>query len=350
MSASSKNASGTGVESPASQGEAPPNSDWEAMPSLDRESDMMLDWEVLPASVGEAVPTSVRETDPTSVREIVPATACETDPTSVRETTPTSVRETVPATACETVPTSAPRQQSCPSSQKLKDCLSCERLAEAESFSHAVAHDMSGVLNNVKSLAKRAQQKIKDQQALEKYLSKIVICSDQALEIVKGLYQLSGLTKNRMEFREFFLDEIVRKALSNLQGKDRAADLVAAVDCSVQFLGSPEMMLLVFQNLAGNALKYVPLDRNPEIRVSVESYQDYMQISFEDNGQGIPEEHREKVFRPFERLHGEDISGLGLGLSIVRRIIEQHRGTIKVEASENLGGAKFVIKVPHLVL
>lgn len=101
----------------------------------------------------------------------------------------------------------------------------------------------------------------------------------------------------------------------------------------------------VLQNLAGNATRYA----KSEVCLSAGIYDSCAYISVEDDGHGIPEKDREKVFQPFTRLDDSRTrasGGYGLGLSIVARIAFWFGGNIKVEASPRLGGAKFVMTWP----
>ncbi len=101
----------------------------------------------------------------------------------------------------------------------------------------------------------------------------------------------------------------------------------------------------VLQNLAGNAIRYA----TSEIRLSAGVYDNCAYIAVEDDGAGIPEKDRERVFQPFTRLDDSRTrasGGYGLGLSIVSRIAFWFGGQIKVEESPTLGGAKFIMTWP----
>ena len=101
----------------------------------------------------------------------------------------------------------------------------------------------------------------------------------------------------------------------------------------------------VLQNLAGNAVRYA----RSEVCLSAGIYDNCAYIAVEDDGDGIAEKDRERVFQPFTRLDDSRTrasGGYGLGLSIVSRIAFWFGGNIKVEASPTLGGAKFIMTWP----
>ncbi|HEX5669821.1 MAG TPA: HAMP domain-containing sensor histidine kinase, partial [Chitinophagaceae bacterium] len=105
-------------------------------------------------------------------------------------------------------------------------------------------------------------------------------------------------------------------------------------------------IMSVVYNLFDNALKYSK--NNPMINVRIRDKGDALELRFSDNGIGIPEEYRQKVFDKFFRVpHGDvhDVKGYGLGLSYVAHIIGEHKGTISVD-SKNGEGSTFVINLP----
>lgn len=99
-------------------------------------------------------------------------------------------------------------------------------------------------------------------------------------------------------------------------------------------------------NLIGNALKFVPPDRPPEVILRSEVKDGFARLWVEDNGIGIAEAHQERVFHMFERLHGvESYPGTGIGLAIVRRGVERMSGAVGVESAPG-EGSRFWIELP----
>ncbi len=103
----------------------------------------------------------------------------------------------------------------------------------------------------------------------------------------------------------------------------------------------------VFQNLISNAIKFVSEDRYPMIRICGEAFGgDMYKIAIVDNGVGIKEEHQDKVFNIFQRLHSSaEFKGTGIGLSICKKIINRHGGKIWVE-SDGETGTTFYFTLP----
>jgi signal transduction histidine kinase len=109
-------------------------------------------------------------------------------------------------------------------------------------------------------------------------------------------------------------------------------------------MANDSRLLRVFQNLIGNALKYC--ERTPDIRISAVLHGDMWTFSIADNGIGIAAEHCGRVFGAFERLHGRDrYQGTGLGLALVKRIVESYSGRIWLQ-SEPGAGSTFHFSLP----
>ena len=110
--------------------------------------------------------------------------------------------------------------------------------------------------------------------------------------------------------------------------------------------GDETQLRQLFQNLIGNGLKYC--STNPEIHVAAEELGSEWLISVCDNGIGIAEKHRERIFDIFSRLHTErEYPGTGIGLSICRKVVQRHGGKIWVESADD-SGSRFCFTVPCL--
>jgi len=140
------------------------------------------------------------------------------------------------------------------------------------------------------------------------------------------------------------LDEI-RDALAGRIAETQASLLVGRLPTVP---GQPSLLALVFQNLMDNSLKFVPKGRQPSIEVSATEADGQAVIVFRDNGIGIAVQDQAKVFEPFVRLNRkQDFDGTGLGLTIARRIVEAHGGSLRVITDPAAAtGATFQLVLP----
>jgi signal transduction histidine kinase len=121
--------------------------------------------------------------------------------------------------------------------------------------------------------------------------------------------------------------------------------------------GDRTQMAQLLLNLVGNALKYRHPERRPRVELRVERFRpqpvrgrpapvEWVRLRVVDNGIGFDNVHRERIFAPFQRLHGRtEFAGTGIGLAIVRKIVERHGGNVSAEGREG-EGAVFVVELP----
>jgi signal transduction histidine kinase/integral membrane sensor domain MASE1 len=112
--------------------------------------------------------------------------------------------------------------------------------------------------------------------------------------------------------------------------------------------GDASMLRQLFDNLLGNAVKYVAPGVRPHIIVGGAAEGDFVRITVDDNGIGVPPEQRRNVFENFQRV-ATDYSGTGIGLAICARIVGRHGGTIAVEDNPHGDGSRFTLTIPALV-
>ena len=110
--------------------------------------------------------------------------------------------------------------------------------------------------------------------------------------------------------------------------------------------GNESLILQLFQNLIENAIKYKKKSELPKIHISCEKKNSLYEFSIKDNGIGIDIQYHNRIFIVFQRLHStRDYKGTGIGLSICKRIVELHGGTIWLDSKEN-EGTTFYFTIP----
>jgi len=168
--------------------------------------------------------------------------------------------------------------------------------------------------------------------------------------LVDKVLKLSMFEKKEIELRVEALDlrELAGEVTSSmrLQFERRQAIVHTEAEGDTTLRGDRLNLVSVIFNLVDNALKYS--EGNPQIRISVLDAQDHVTLSVEDQGIGVPQEYRKRIFEKFFRVpHGNvhNAKGYGLGLSYVAHVVERHRGSIRVEPNQPQG-SRFVITLP----
>ena len=228
--------------------------------------------------------------------------------------------------------------------QSTEEKLSDE-MREYEAFAGRVAHDLKSPLGAIITLSTVLTDADCSPAETKEISEKIATTGHKLMDIVNGLYQLSGFGGEKIKLKRARLEDLAVSVMDNLKLVIKETNTTINLDCPHRIRCSHEVFPQVIQNLIANSIKFTTNLRDPQINISSRDDGDYINLIIEDNGPGIPEEKRKVIFGAFERLHGEEIEGLGLGLSMVKKIVQMHNAHIDVEESETLGGCKFIIRL-----
>jgi signal transduction histidine kinase len=223
-----------------------------------------------------------------------------------------------------------------------------------ESFNRNVSHDLRDPLAGVSGLAQLgalALQRGEPAQA-QRHLDTIEAQARQMTGMVQELLQLSRVSAAPLRRQRHGLRDVVDGALAQLRLQPPMADALRRVHLQVEALPACEvdadLLRQVFVNLLGNALKFTAArDGAGRVTVALRQTPQGAAVTVEDDGAGLPAGREADLFKPFVRLHGDSVPGSGVGLTIVRRIVEAHGGSVWAERADN-GGARFVFTLPGL--
>ena len=225
------------------------------------------------------------------------------------------------------------------------------RLLEAQQeefrrFAFTAAHDLRAPFRRIRSLCEMLAEATPansgpDQQQLIERIRRSVTEMDAMIEGLLGYARLGRPEK----IATVSLALAFRQACSNLQNVIEEKHATVESSELPEVRGDAVSLVVLLQNLIANALKFNAL--TPRVSVTARKQESACVLVVEDNGIGIRPEHTERIFKPFERLHGRgQYEGVGLGLATCRQIVEAHGGTISVE-SEPGKGSRFLVHLPH---
>ena len=217
---------------------------------------------------------------------------------------------------------------------------------ELEGFAHSVAHDLRAPLRAIQGIAGALQEDYGSQlepTALQ-YTDRIREASERMDALIRDMLAYSQLTRIDAELGPVDLRTVFQEAQTNL-----AADMTqsqADVRLPASFplvLGNHVLLTQVFANLLGNAVKFVAPGVRPSVEISTQETNGIVRICVEDNGIGIAQEHKERIFHMFERLHtNTTYPGTGIGLAIVEKAMLRMNGSFGCDSTPGQGSCFWI--------
>ena len=220
--------------------------------------------------------------------------------------------------------------------------------ADLLEFASVAAHELRSPLQTITGFAELLAAEVGTSLGGEgqEYLDGMRRSASRLQGLVDGLlvYARVGTTVRRRE--DVDCDELAAEACESLARRMAAAGATVAWASLPTVVGDPTELTLVFRNLISNAVKYRKPDLPATVHLSACQVDGKWQIQVDDNGVGIDERHRERVFRVFQRLPGQEANaGTGIGLAVCKRIVEGHGGRIWVEGNDE-GGTRVCFTLP----
>lgn len=219
---------------------------------------------------------------------------------------------------------------------------------ELENFAHSVSHDLRAPLRAIEGFARVLLDDFGGllPAAAQKLLDRIAGKACDVSRLVEDLLRFSHLSRQPLAKQSVDVRQLVHDALDELRAQDPDRDVAVLVGDLPDAYADPALIKQVLLNLEANALKFTRRTDNAVIAIEGSRSSGQCLYSIRDNGAGFDMRDADKLFGIFQRLHGADeFEGTGVGLSLVRRIIERHGGTIWAEAEVNRG-AKFTFTLP----
>jgi PAS domain S-box-containing protein len=224
-----------------------------------------------------------------------------------------------------------------------------QRNRDLRDFAHAASHDLQEPLRKISVFAGMITDNYADRldEQGRYFLDRVRDAAQRLSTLVRDLLAYSRVASGTETASAVDLNAVVQTVLEDLELATHEAGAQVHVDSLPTLQADGAQMYQLLQNLIENAVKYRRPGQAPAIRVWAEQDEAAVRLLVRDDGIGIAEQHRERIFAPFGRLHGRgEYPGTGIGLAVCRRIAERHGGSIAVESTEG-GGSTFAVTLPR---
>jgi PAS domain S-box-containing protein len=210
---------------------------------------------------------------------------------------------------------------------------------ELEAFSYSVSHDLRAPLRSIDGFSQALAEDytaILDEQGKE-YILRVRKASQRMGQLIDDLLKLSRLTRKEMTIEPVNLSKIASSILDTYKKEEPKRKVDLTIHNNLVVNGDPNFLRILLENLLGNAWKFTKKCKVTKIEFGKKQKEKETIFFIRDNGAGFNMKYADKLFIPFQRLHDQEYSGTGIGLSIVSRIIRRHEGRIWAESKENKG-------------
>lgn len=218
---------------------------------------------------------------------------------------------------------------------------------ELEAFSYSVAHDLRTPLRSITSFSQILKEEEFDNISVEGKvnLERIIRAGKSMSRLIDELLELSRISRTEIIYNNINLSQSVKAILNNLMAEspDRTCKIIIADNINTR--ADKTLIEILLLNLIHNAWKFTKDKEISTIEFGETGIDGGPAFFIKDNGVGFDMRYKNKLFDAFQRLHGTDYSGNGIGLATVKRILNRHGGKIWAEAKEN-AGATFYFTIP----
>lgn len=217
-----------------------------------------------------------------------------------------------------------------------------------EHFASIASHDLQEPLRKIRSFTDRLKAKLEFLGETERdYFNRIDNAAGRMAHLIDSLLGYSKISSDTTVFQEVDLAEVMAEVLSDLEIRILESEAAVHVPELPTILANRFQMRQLFQNLIANAIKYARAGVPPEVTITCQTRDGRLLLGFQDNGIGFEEKYVDRIFKPFQRLHGKhEYEGTGMGLAICDKIVRLHAGQIIVHSTPGKGSL-FIIDLPE---
>lgn len=255
-------------------------------------------------------------------------------------------------------------------SEKALERLSNELMSknkELEQVVYVASHDLRSPLVNIQGFSNELSQSLKqirnivNENSSLPYMKEILNILDNDISeslkfitastakmdcLISGLLRLSRLGRVALNIKKIDMDKLISNVTENFEFQIKQGEIDLIIDKLPSCYGDENQINQLFSNILGNAIKY--LDSNRKGIIKIYGWNDNKKSIYciEDNGIGIDSEYHNRIYDLFYRINPKNSTGEGLGLTIVRKILERHGGNIWLESQKDKG-SKFFVSLPN---
>jgi len=218
---------------------------------------------------------------------------------------------------------------------------------ELEAFTASVSHDLRSPLTTIAGQAGLLEMSITNPtEDQRRRLGRIQSSVKQMSELIDALLSLSRISRHTLHREIVDVTALVETIVNDLKQRDPDRQVAISVQSNMTVHGDRRLVADLFMNLIMNAWKFTSKTANATIEIGMVEAGPMATLFVRDNGAGFDMAYEKKLFKPFQRLHGNsEFEGTGIGLATVARIIDRHGGRIWAEAKPN-AGAVFYFSLP----
>ena len=235
-----------------------------------------------------------------------------------------------------------------------------EKNKELEQFAYVASHDLQEPLRKIQSFGELIKARFSNdvpEQALD-YINRMHRSALRMRVLIDDLLTFSRVSSRAKPFVKIELNKEVKGVISDLEILLKETQGKVNVDELPVIDADPSQIRQLLLNIINNGLKYHRKDVAPVINISSRTIKvsdisqphckqvEMVKLNFRDNGIGFDEKYVDRIFQPFQRLHGRnEFEGTGIGLAICKKIVERHNGNVTAKSSEGKG-SEFIIQLP----
>ncbi|MHB9133754.1 MAG: sensor histidine kinase [Armatimonadota bacterium] len=221
---------------------------------------------------------------------------------------------------------------------------------EMEAFTYSVSHDLRTPLRSIDGFSQALLDDYRDQLDAQgqNYLQRVRGAAQRMGQLIDDLLRLSRLGRMEKHIEQVNLSDMAATIMAELRQRSPERTIVADITPNVVAAGDSELLHIVLKNLLSNAWKFTGKCDIARIEFGVTAQDSETVYFVRDNGAGFEMAYADKLFMPFQRLHGmEEFPGTGIGLAIVQRIIHRHGGRVWAEGAVDQGATVYFTLPPQ---